>query len=262
MSLIKGIPNEEYHRSSGFSRSTAWNVITGSPARVDYDRNHPTKPTSALILGNGFHSATLEPHLFEKEFEVKPGQIDGKSPLTKHYKEKFASMQEKDESITWLSRSDFEMVSDMADSANSNPWFRSMMDSGKFIVEGTGYFDCEGVKCKVRPDLYDPESGLIIDLKSTQDASEQGFRSSVRKFGYHFQTFWYMEGLRRLGHHVSDFVFVAVEKAPPYLVGIYRINPEEVARQERQMIRACQIWANCTATETFPGYSTEVVTLY
>lgn len=259
--IKEGVPNEEYHSSEGFSRSTAWNVLKTCPEKVNHDKRFPTRPTSALIVGNGFHMATLEPHLFEKEYEVKPSQIDGKSPLTKHYKEKFSEMQESDESITWLSRSEFEMVSDMADSTNSHPWFSSMMESGNFIIEGSGYFEFEGVQCKVRPDLYDPESGLIIDLKSTQDASESGFRSSVRKWGYDFQVAWYMEGLRQMGHKVTDFVFVAVEKSSPHLVACYRIAPNFIEQQKRQMIKACQIWANCKATKTFPGYSTEVVTL-
>lgn len=259
--IIEGIPNLEYHSSPELSRSTAWNLITTCPARVIHDKRNPGSSSSALILGNGFHSATMEPKLFEEEYEIKPSQIDGKSALTKHYKEKFSEMQEDDTSKTWLSRSEWEMCSDMADSANSNPWFKRTLESGKFIIEGTGFFECEGVKCKVRPDLYDPETGVIIDLKSTQDASPRGFRSSVRKFGYDFQVAFYMEGLRRMGLKATAFIFLAVEKKAPYLSAIYQINGMDIERQSRQMLKACQIWANCSATETFPGYSEEVVTL-
>lgn len=259
--MIQGITNEQYHTSPELGRSTAWQVINSCPRRVKYDKDHPGSQSSALVLGNAFHLATMEPKLFEEEVEMKPRQIDGKSPLTKHYKEKFSELQEEDPSRTWLSRSDWEMVSDMADSAHSHPWLKSTLEEGNYIIEGTGFFDCEGVRCKVRPDMFDPETGIIIDLKSTQDASERGFRSSVKKFGYGFQVAWYQEGLKQMGHKVSDFVFLAVEKKPPYLCACYRINQAEIDYQKKEMKRACRLWSQCLEAETFPGYSTEIITL-
>ena len=259
--IIEGISNDDYHSSPELSRSTAWNVLKTCPARVRYDKENPGKSSSALILGNGFHSAFLEPKLFEEEYEIKPKQIDGNSPLTKAYKEKFQQMKDENPGKTWLSLSEWEMCSDMANSASSHSFIQEQFQNDKFIIEGTGFFECEGIKCKVRPDLYSPTSGMIIDLKSTQDASEEAFRLSVKKFGYGFQVAWYMEGLRRMGCKATDFVFLAVEKKPPYLRACYRVNQFEIDHQIKQMKRACKLWKQCVQAETFPGYSPEIITL-
>jgi excisionase family DNA binding protein len=128
------------------------------------------------------------------------------------------------------------------------------------IAEGTGYFDYNGAKCKVRPDQYISD-GTIIDLKSTQDASEAGFRSAIRKFKYDFQACWYLEAMRALGLPARQFIFVCVEKSEPYLTATYTLTASEIDRQKPRMQKACEIWATCMDTGVWPGYPEEVVTL-
>jgi len=256
--LVTDIPNNQYHGSDELSRSAAWSLLTQCLQRVKYDKENPGEPTPALIIGDAFHTATLEPARFETDFDVKPEQIDGKSPLTNHYKEIFAEMESEEPHVTWLKRSDYQMVTEMAASALEHPLLKEHLSRTETIIEGTGYFECEGAKCKVRPDIYSPGAGVVIDLKSTLDASEHGFAKSVRQYGYHFQSAWYLQGLKLAGEKPNTFIFLAVEKTAPYLTAAYKVSAEEIERQTNTMYRACAQWAECVQSGEYGGYSDDV----
>ena len=129
------------------------------------------------------------------------------------------------------------------------------------IIEGTGFFEMEGAKCKVRPDLYNPGAGVVIDLKSTQDASEKGFKKSVRQFGYTFQACWYMHALRLLGEKPKQFIFLAVEKSAPHLTAAYTLSATDIDKQMANMEKACKLWATCESSGVWPSYTDDVTTL-
>ena len=259
--LKDGITNAEYHGSGELSRSTAWSLLQSCPAKVRYDMNNPKPSSPALVIGSGFHTATLEPEKLDDEFAVKPSEIDGQGPRTKHYKEAFELMQKSEPDKQWLAPADYDLILEMAGSALDNPVLRHYMADINKVVEGTGYFEMEGAKCKVRPDLYIPGAGVVIDLKSTQDASNRGFTKSVRQFGYLFQACWYMHALRLLGEKPKQFVFIAVEKTAPYATAAYTIKESDINKQFSNMERACQLWATCQSSGIWPGYSDMVETL-
>jgi exodeoxyribonuclease VIII len=260
--LAGGISNREYHGSIEIlGRSTAWSMINSCPAKVRHDINRPKPSTSALLIGNAFHSATLEPDKFDDEVAVKPNEIDGQGPRTKHYRESFELMQKSEPDKIWFTDSDYDSVLDMAASALDSPVLRHYMSDSKKLIEHTGFFEMEGAKCKVRPDLYVPGAGVVLDLKSTQDASPKGFAKSVRQFGYLFQACWYMHALRILGEKPKQFVFIAVEKTPPYATASYTIKESDFNKQFSNMEKACQLWATCQSSGIWPGYSDSIETL-
>ena len=256
--LVTDISNEAYHGSSELSRSTAWSLLTQCPAKVKYDRENPSPATPALIIGDAFHTATLEPARFESEFAVKPAQLGGKGPRCNVYKDIFAEMQAEEPHIKWLEESEYEYVCDMASSALDHPILKQYLAEQDAVIEGTAYFECEGAKCKVRPDLYLPGAGVVIDLKSTVDASARGFSKSVRTYGYAFQCAWYLEGLRLAGEKPTEFIFLAVEKKAPYLTAAYKVSAAEIEKQTHAMYKACALWNECVSSGVYPGYTDEV----
>jgi hypothetical protein len=258
--LTKGISNAEYHGSDELSRSTASNLLTTSPAKVRYERDNPRPSSLPLIMGGCFHGMVLEPECLDVEYAIKPPDIDGKSPLTKYYKETFAAMQEERPHAQWLKADEWKTCIGMAEAVLDNPVFTHYASDVDAIAEGSGFFQYNGASCKVRPDLYTSD-GTIIDLKSTQDASEAGFRSSIRKFKYDFQACYYLEALRALGLPAKQFIFIISEKSPPYLTASYTLTSSEIDRQKPRMQKACTVWATCMETGVWPGYPQEVVTL-
>ena len=67
--------------------------INDMPAESKVRHDPPQGEQSCVNIGSAFHAATLEPGKFDDEFAVKPSEIDGQGPRTKHYKEAFEMMQ-------------------------------------------------------------------------------------------------------------------------------------------------------------------------
>lgn len=111
-----------------------------------------------------------------------------------------------------------------------------------------------GVLCRCRPDWW-REDDLIIDLKSTEDASPEGFAKSIANWRYDVQHPFYLDGIRQAtGRTPKGFVFIAVEKKPPYAVGVYILDTESVELGRAKYREALRTFAECQRTNTWPGY--------
>ena len=259
--LRTDISNVAYHSSPELSRSVASDLVTKCPAKVKHDLDHPT-PSDAphFVMGGCTHTATLEPWKLEDEYAAKPDLIDGNGPRTNAYKASLQAMQDQAPDKRWLPRSDYNTCLEMAESARENPVMKEFLSDPESIIEGTGLFLHHKAECKVRPDLFNEGAG-VLDLKTTQSASEREFSRSVIKFNYHFQAYWYLHGLRLMGYDPKQFLFVCVEKAPPYLTAVYTLSTSDVARQASRMEEACRLWVKCNKTGEWPGYPSGVRTL-
>ena len=69
--------------------------------------------------------------------------------------------------------------------------------------------------------MYNKDANIIVDLKTTQDSSYNGFASSVRKFKYYKQAAFYMDAVR-----ADEFYIVAIEKSPPFSINIIQIGDD------------------------------------
>jgi exodeoxyribonuclease VIII len=214
-----------------------------------------------FVVGGCTHTATLEPHKLDEEYAVKPNSIDGNSSRTNAYKAVFEEMQKNEPDKRWLTKSDYETCMRMADSAREHPLLQTYLHDPDTIIEGTGYFGYEGAECQIRPDLFNTRSGVVIDLKTTQEGDPKGFGYSVRKYGYDFQTAFYMEGLRRMGYNPTQFIYLCVEKSAPYLTSAYEIDLTQVSRMKVKMGEACKTWVKCMESGVWPGYGDHVQTL-
>ena len=259
--LKTGISNSEYHSGPELSSSIARKIINLSPKHVRWMLDNPRPKTPAFAMGGCLHGLVLEPSKVESEFGEKPDQIDGNGPRTNAYKEAFAEMEAQYPEKQWLSASDYDTCCEMAESCLDHPVVSAYLAEVDAIIEGSGYFTMEGADCRIRPDYFLPDADVVIDLKSTMDGSKKGFASSVRTYGYAQQACFYMEGLRMLGYSPKQFIFVAVEKKPPYVVSVYSLRGSDIDRHREDMRRACQLWTQCKSSGIWPGYSDSVETL-
>lgn len=116
-----------------------------------------------------------------------------------------------------------------------------------------------GVLCRAKADWLRPDG--IVDLKTTADASPDALSKAVHGYGYAVQAAFYLRGVRALDLATAPFfVFVAVEKAPPYLVHVTQLGPQALAWGERQVTRALEVFRDCTAAGRWPGYPDDEIT--
>jgi exodeoxyribonuclease VIII len=111
-----------------------------------------------------------------------------------------------------------------------------------------------GVKVRCRPDYSN--HGLLIDLKTTTDASAEGFARSAYAYRYYQQAAFYTDVFQWAGGGpVFDFYFIAVEKVAPFAVQVFKASPQFIARGREAYRAALNLYADCLATGIWPGYS-------
>ena len=117
-----------------------------------------------------------------------------------------------------------------------------------------------GIDLKARQDWYDPETdgGVLVELKSAEDARHSQFEKAIFNFSYHNQLSLYRDGLVCHDRPVRHCVFVAVEKEPPYAVGVYRLDDEVLRRAAEHNQHLMERWAWCVEKQEFPGYPDRV----
>lgn len=158
----------------------------------------------------------------------------------------------------------------MRDAVMAHPAAHQLLTGCAGAAELSAYWkDPEtGALCRCRPDFWRTD-GVLVDLKTTDDASPDGFAMSVQKFRYHVQASFYLDGCRQAIEHGGEdlpikpgaptaFVFIAVEKKPPHAVAVYALDFDslEIGREEYQ--RDLQTYAECTAADSWPAYGDQI----
>lgn len=140
-------------------------------------------------------------------------------------------------------------------------------------------------------------NNMVVDLKTCEDASLEGFSKSIANWRYDVQHPYYLDGLREallqgnceppaegaaeLSAYWIDkatgvlcrcrpdfwrgkpnhFIFIAVEKKPPYAVGVYKLDDESVDLGRAVYRHDLARYAECKATDTWPGYGDKIQTI-
>ena len=214
---IHAITNEQYHSSEGISRS---DLMRFKKSPMHFKHKQSLKETPSLIIGELVHTLVLEPHFFNDRYIVNPG-FDRR---TKEGKTEYAEFQIASEGKKIIEGHIYAEASRIADSVN-NHMFKQYLLQG-YRVENSIFFRHEltGLQCKVRPDAW--LGDIIIDLKTTADASFKSFQSSAYNYGYYLQAGMIKRALESLNKPIKNFIFVAVEKEAPYAIGIYKLDDE------------------------------------
>lgn len=110
----------------------------------------------------------------------------------------------------------------MANQIASIQFLQELLGHKDKIIEVPGFW--EGQKCK--PDLRIPSLKLIVDLKTTSDATPESFKWSAKKFMYHLQARHYLDVASKIdSFEYENFIFVVCEKTAPYNVFLYEVAP-------------------------------------
>lgn len=239
--MIIGMTNAEYHANPAISSSDVKMVATKSLAHW---KNKVRKPSTAFALGTAVHAMVLEPHL---DLVVR-GPEDRRGNKWKE-----ASLAADLEGKLLLTESDYEQAAAMADAVKAHPVVQKWMAMSDFIAEASFFAEdsLTRARIKCRPDGFIPSIGLVFDIKTTTDASPEGFPREVRKYGYDLQADFYLRVLQSAGYNADDFFFVCVEKEPPYAVGIHTLDHAYMRSAEMRVSAILEKISNAQATGDF-----------
>mgnify|MGYP003336094865 FL=1 len=249
--------NADYHAHPAISKSHL-DLIARSPLHywarfLDPKRVIP-EPTPAMRIGSAVHTHVLELNKWDVEYTVAP---DGLDRRTKAGKEAWAAFEAEANGRTVLSREDADLVMHMGRAVLGHPAAAMLLGiNGEAETTHMWTDATTGLQCKCRPDWISEDGGILVDLKTTEDSSPREFQRSIAKWRYHVQAGWYMAGVEAAyGTRPSGFIFIAVEKKPPFAVGVYAADEEMINRGYEIAMRDLQKLAECMAANSWPSYS-------
>lgn len=261
-----GVPMDAYHGDlcSGPSiSSSGLRTIEAKSALHYYSTSYlnpnrePQEPKDHFSFGRAAHTLLLGEEGFRAQFAVRPEQwTDWRTKDAQAWKR-----EQQAAGRDVLTTKDLDAIKGIAASLGSHYLVKSGILQG--LIEHTivAQDPVTGVWLKSRPDVLPVADGVLVDIKTTTDASPRAVERTVLDFNYAMQGgLASMVMKSALDFTVTDFVLVFVEKAPPYAVNVTPIDPEWIHYGRRQLRRAIDRFAKCVETNTWPGYDEELTT--
>ena len=209
----------DYYANKALSHSKlsclAQNPMEFRMRYVDDPPTLPPKESDAFAMGHAVHCLALEPEKFDERFAVAP-KVDRRTTAGKvAWAEYLADCEGK----TVLDEQDHADALDCVQALNNHAEFATIMAQPK-RVEVPFEFDLFGHRFKAKPDCIVDSMKLIIDIKTTDDASPHRWQWSAVDYGYHRQVYIYQQAVQLETNEWYRFVFAVVEKPKPSTRGI------------------------------------------
>jgi hypothetical protein len=246
--LYQDISHSVYHSIEAVSNSYL-SRLQRCPAAAKI----PHEETPAMIFGRAFHCLILEGmEVFNRECAIAPN-VDKR---TKIGKEVFAEFQQVNEGKTIVSGEDYDTMIDMANAVIKHPFGVKCLAEGRSEISIFWNDPLTGLYCKCRPDrIPDGDHGVIVDVKTTRDSDKRAFAYTVLRMSYDMQAAIYVDGLNAVcSSKVDAFVFISVEKEPPYRVECYTLSEGDIdvgRFKYRELMKIEQI---CRQRGEWPNY--------
>lgn len=300
LGVFAGIPNKTYHSGPEFSKSTL-DLISKSPLHYRYAvdaKNDNRAETSWQRIGSLTHTLVLEPKKLWAEYAEPFVAPEGALRTVDDLKAALAQVGEKqtgkrdelierlrqadpgavfydDELAAWdaargdravINADELALAQAMRDAVMAHPTAGKLF-SGAGEAELSAYWqDPEtGLACRCRPDWW-LINGVLVDLKTAEDASPEAFEKSILNYRYHVQAAFYLDGARAAFSRTpftalppDHFVFVVVEKTPPHAVAVYRLDDDAIEIGRREYQRDLATAAECLRTGEWPAYGDTIM---
>ena len=243
---MRRMSNADYHADTTSISNSLITQILKSPAHARaYLDGARTEPTAAMIFGTAAHCRILEPDVFFSTYVAIEGD-----KRTKEIKLQVEDAVAHGKIV--ISRTEYEALEAMSKAVHLHPSAGDLLFDGEAEMSHFWTDGDTGLKCKCRPDFLTMD-GVCVDLKTTDDASPEGFARSVATYGYHRQGAFYSAGTG-----CSRFVFIAVEKKPPFAVGVYVLDQLSMDQGWREVRKALDLWHYCDNKNDYPCYSQDI----
>ena len=242
---------QEYNQAPGIRRSLLWE-LRRSPAHLKWRMENPPEATPALIFGQALHAAVLTPEDYGRQFAVMPN-VDLR---TKAGHEAWEAAAAEAQGRTQIAFDWAEQIAGMVQAVRDNPMAVRLLDG----PHETSYFWADtltGEACKCRTDAETDigDMHLIVDVKTCQDASTAEFMRDAIRYGYDVQAAMYTDGVRTVTDRESMFVFIAIEKNPPYAVNILQADTLFMQHGQDRYRHLLGLYHECRQRNQWPGYT-------
>jgi exodeoxyribonuclease VIII len=197
-----------------------------SPAHFIAYKAREHKPTASMLLGTALHTLVLEPKEFNNRYLVIP---DGTRRGTKAFKEFEALAAVRGEECEIIKESEYKPILRMRDNILDHPEASKLLAACD-TFEQRSTWEFNGILFHGFKDGEGPS--IILDLKTTQDASVRKFSRQLVDLRYYWQAALYSCE----SNYKKDFYIIAVENKSPYNVAVYKLSQEFIDLAVRELI--------------------------
>jgi len=244
---------ESEYNSIDAIRHSRLKTMGTSPLHYRHACDTERADTAAFAFGRAVHCAVLEPLAFTGRYVL----WDGGRRAGKTWEAFKAATPDHD----ILTATEWNDCMAMSEAVHAHPVASKLLATGE--SEATlQWQDAEtGLAMKCRCDWMRHKPAIVVDLKTTQDASAEAFAKSVARYGYASQAAFYCDGYATLSGSMPFFAFIVVEKSAPFDVCVHELDDEALAHGRRQYRSWLHRVAECRASGEWPGRSDDIQVL-
>ncbi|WP_126448360.1 PD-(D/E)XK nuclease-like domain-containing protein [Sulfuricystis multivorans] len=245
------MPADQYHAHPAVGHSGLVRIMR-SPAHYQEYVSNPPEPTPAMQLGTAFHTALLEHDRFSQTFVAAP-KFDRR---TKEGKAAAEVWETENAGKTAIPADQMAAIEQMVASVRAHQGAANLLASGQAEMSGFWIDQDTGIECKCRPDYFQVDGGVqhVVDIKTTTDASADGFARAIATMGYDVQAALYVDGIQAITGVKTHFFFIAVEKEAPFAVAAYKASDEVIEVGRAKYRGALQLLKWCRENGCWPAY--------
>jgi hypothetical protein len=233
------------HPGIRWSRASAG---LASGLQLAHEQANGRADTAALGLGRTVHVITLLPGA---PVPVVPGEhltpsgtlSTGKK--TENWAEECAAF-----GLEYSTPADIEKGRAIAAKVNAHPVAAQTLAICK-VREVPVYADLPDVgAAKCCPDLYDPDTGMMGDLKTHSGRGPMTLRSvmlAILKWNYAAQMAFYRRVMAEAGMKLGEVRLIFVDSSAPHDVAVVRLSDDWLAYGEAEVDKALAVWAAVVA---------------
>lgn len=246
--IYEDFPEYAYHAEPSLSSSQLKEFMR-SPKHFKFGAT----PDSAVFrFGRAAHGMAFDPDIFFRDNLV----VDASTRNTKIYKEAAAKAGP---GQTVYLQHEIAAATEVAVAARTDDVACDYFDKTKF--ETSFFWEEQGMHCRARTDMWQPQYNRVCDLKTVQDASPEAFTRAVFNYKWHISAAWYRRGMESCGQTVDEWLWIAVEKTAPYAVQVYRPDPSILDLADAEIDQALRYLAECDSADRWPSYADGVFNL-
>lgn len=220
-----------------------------SMAHYHYRLTHPDGDTKAMQIGRALHWAILEPELFSVRVVVSQYE---------NYRTNEAKLwrdTEEGKGNVVVSKDEHDELCQMRQSVREHPRFTEVFAAEAYEVTALSRHTATGLLRKARFDWI-PKGNFLADIKTTVDASPDGFPKQAWNLGYFHQLAYY-RGIWNALHpddQRKECLVMAIEKEPPFLCCVHAIPTDALDVAQKQNNALLYRIAECQRAKRWPGY--------
>lgn len=247
----RNIDEDTYHRIKAFSASKAGLMLRSPKHYKAAEDKKLVLSTAATRIGRAVHCAILEKSEFKKRYYRLP-DLDFRFKDNREIK---TNLLLKHKGKTELRKKDMDLVYEILAAVKEHRVFPNMIKESTAFEATCIWKDKKtGIMCKSRIDSYMSRLATAFDIKNVKDASPRAFSKQVAQMRWDMKAAVNLKALESVGQKCQRFLFVAIEKSPPYCISVYELPYEVIHAAYQEFEKALDMLRHYRIKNEWPEY--------